>query len=108
MADLKETQDTIEGVAADAVLAAKGVVDSSELKEQDRREAFENYKVITGYLVPALDNLEAFLEAQAVEPNTLRQYQQMIHRFTEKHPFASNVTAKNAREYIQPLSEDAG
>ena len=106
LVDLKETQDAIESVVSDAILAAKGVVDSSELTGQDRGEAFETYKVITGQLVPTLDNLEPFLKAQAVEPNTSRRYHQMIHRFSGKHPVASKVTTKNAREYVRHLSED--
>jgi integrase len=106
LANLRETQDAIEGVVSDAILAAKGVADSSELKGQDLVDASETYKVITGQLVPTLDNLEAFIKAQAVEPNTSRRYHQMIHRFAKKHPVASNVTAKSAREYIRHLSED--
>jgi integrase len=106
LSNLRETQDAIEGVVSDAILSAKGVADSSELKGQDLVDASETYKVITGQLVPTLDNLEAFVKAQAVEPNTSRRYHQMIHRFAKKHPVASNVTAKSAREYIRHLSED--
>ena len=73
---------------------------------RDSIEAFETYKVLTGQLVPTLDNLEGFLKAQAVEPNTSRRYHQMIHRFAERQPVASSVTAKAAREYIRHLSED--
>ena len=106
LADLKDEQSAIEGVVADVILESKGVADSGELTGQDRIEAFETYKVVTGQLVPTLDNLEGYLKAQAVEPNTSRRYQQMIHRFAKKYPVASNVTAKTAREYIRHLSED--
>ena len=106
LADLKDEQSAIEGVVADVILESKGVADSGELTGQDRIEAFETYKVVTGQLVPTLDNLEGYLKAQAVEPNTSRRYHQMIHRFAKKHPVASNVTAKTAREYIRHLSED--
>ena len=106
LADLKDEQSAIEGVVADLILESKGVADSGELTGQDRIEAFETYKVVTGQLVPTLDNLEGYLKAQAVEPNTSRRYQQMIHRFAKKYPVASNVTAKTAREYIRHLSED--
>ena len=105
-AGLEEQQNAIEGVVADAILETKGVADSGELVGQDRIEAFETYKFITGQLVPTLDNLEPFLKAQAVEPNTSRRYHQMIHRFSGKHPVASKVTTKNAREYVRHLSED--
>ena len=45
---------------ADAILETKGVADSGEFVGQDRGEAFETYKVITGQLLPTLDNLEPF------------------------------------------------
>ena len=106
LADLKDEQNAIEGAVTDVILESKGVADSGELTGQDRIEAFETYKVVTGQLVPTLDNLEGFLKAQAVEPNTSRRYHQMIHRFAEQHPVASNMTAKAAREYIRHLSED--
>ena len=106
LAGLEDEQSAIEGVVADVILEAKGVADSGELTGQDRIEAFETYKVVTGQLVPTLDNLEGFLKAQAVEPNTSRRYHQMIHRFAERQPVASSVTAKAAREYIRHLSED--
>ena len=84
LAGLEDEQSAIEGVVADVILEAKGVADSGELTGQDRIEAFETYKVVTGQLVPTLDNLEGFLKAQAVEPNTSRRYHQMIHRFAER------------------------
>jgi hypothetical protein len=34
LSNLRETQDAIEGVVSDAILSAKGVADSSELKGQ--------------------------------------------------------------------------
>lgn len=106
--DLKETQYVLESVLGDTLLASEGVEDSSELTGQALDNLSETFGIITGTIVPTLDHLESFLVAQAVEPSTARRYHQMIHRFSEKHSVASNVTAKDAREYIRHLSEDCG
>ena len=105
---LNEIMGVLSFTLEEELLSTKSAVDSSELGDVDNDEIKTTIGLATGALIKTLQHLERFIATQALEDISATRYRQMVSRFAERCPIASEVDRKSSSAYLSHLSVQCG